>query len=100
MGGSNKEHTLIDSIRNGDSQTAVKILQNSMINSTNKTNQSFLKSRLLNHKLVKHADLASSSLTSITSSSSNFKKKENFNLIYQFFFVCDSLKLNSRSTRK
>jgi hypothetical protein len=44
MGGGNKEVTLIDSIRNGDSQTAIKILQNSMIKNQSlksKINQKF-----------------------------------------------------------
>ena len=56
MGGGNKEVTLIDSIRNGDSQTAIKILQNSMIK-----NQS-LKSKL-NQKL-KHQNDSNSCSTS------------------------------------
>ena len=84
MGGSNKEHTLLDSIRNGDSQTAIKILQNSMIN-TNKS-QSFIKARLLNHKLKQNhnIDLTSSSLTTINTSSIKLFFWNNFRIILNF----------------
>lgn len=70
MGGGNKEHTLLDSIRNGDSQTAIKILQNSMLNKNqsfkSRLNQKFMPNKQQHYKQV---DLTSSSLSSINTSS-------------------------------
>lgn len=64
MGGGNKEILLIDSIRNGDSQTAIKLLQNSMIK-----NQS-IKSKL-NQKLNSHLASSNTSLVGSPAAQSN-----------------------------
>jgi len=64
MGGGNKEILLIDSIRNGDSQTAIKLLQNSMIK-----NQS-IKSKL-NQKLNSHLASSNTSLSGSPAAQSN-----------------------------
>jgi hypothetical protein len=64
MGGGNKEIILIDSIRNGDSQTAIKLLQNSMIK-----NQS-IKSKL-NQKLNSHLASSNTSLAGSPTAQSN-----------------------------
>ena len=69
MGGGNKEITLIDSIRNGDSQTALKLLQNSMIKNQSiksKLNQKF------NSHLVSNASLIGQSPTTQNNSSISF----------------------------
>lgn len=83
MGGGVKELTLIDSIRNGETQTAMKILQNSMINK----NQSLKSKFNQKFKPIQNDLNGSSSNTNNNNgntSSKNFISKKYLDFIFTF----------------